>query len=454
MKAPTDIKPPVVKGIEPERVRALNAGTIRKGQFVLYWMQQSQRAEENPALEYAIGLANLCRLPLVVVFGLTSTFPEATARAYAFMLEGLIETREAIHERGAGFVLRVGDPPEVALSVAGAGAAAIVCDRGYLRIQRQWRAAVAEQFDGAVYEVEGDVVVPVETASDHDEYAARTLRPKLLRLRDRFLKKHPRITLICAGRAPKLPGNEPADADEAMRLIRADQSVAPVPNFRGGLKEARARLRRFLKNALPHYGEGRGDAGGFFASRLSAYLHFGQISAIEIANAVKEASAPREAKEAFLEQLIVRRELSMNFVWFNEAYDRWEGLPKWARATLEAHAKDARKYAYSVEEWDEGRTHDAIWNAVQCRLREEGYLPNVQRMYWGKKLLEWSESPQDAFALALRLNNRYELDGRDPNGFTGVAWCFGKHDRPWPERPIYGTVRAMGSRRLKELSLS
>ncbi len=443
--------PPPIEGMEPERIRVLNERPIRPGAFVLYWMQQSQRAEHNPALEYAIGLANLQRLPLVVAFGLTETFPDATARAYAFMVEGLIETRAALRARGCGFVLRLGDPPDVALEVARTGAAAVVTDRGYLRIQREWRRRLATALDVALFEVEGDVVVPVETASDHEEFAARTLRPKLLRLRDRFLRPAPRLQPLAVTRAPMLAGEEPVDSATALRLIRTDSSVPPAPDFRGGRSAARALLRRFTNEHLAAYADERSDPAGAYASRLSPYLHFGQISPVEIARTVQAASAPVAAQEAFLEQLIVRRELSMNFTHFNDAYDCWDGLPTWARETLEAHAADPRAFVYDAEAWDEGRTHDPLWNDIQHRLRREGWLPNMQRMYWGKKILEWSASPREAFEIAMRLNHRYELDGRDPNGFAGVAWCFGKHDRPWPARPVFGTVRSMGDRKLRGL---
>jgi deoxyribodipyrimidine photo-lyase len=184
-----------------------------------------------------------------------------------------------------------------------------------------------------------------------------------------------------------------------------------------------------------------------YLSHLSPYLHFGQISPLYIA--LKVIDTDSRGKEAFLEELIVRRELSMNFVFYNEKYDSFEAVPEWAKKTLKAHQKNKRQYTYSLEELETAQTHDAYWNAAQREMVGRGKMHGYMRMYWGKKIIEWSKTPEKAFQIALYLNNKYELDGRDPNGFTGVAWCFGKHDRPWGERPIFGNVRYMNDKGLK-----
>ena len=219
--------------------------------------------------------------------------------------------------------------------------------------------------------------------------------------------------------------------------------------FKGGSNEAAKLLSNFVKNKLSVYPELKNDPTVDFTSNLSAYLHFGQISPVQIAFDVLAADAPNEAKEVYLEELIVRRELAVNYIHFNENYDCFEGLPNWSKLTLNKHKADSREYLYIVEDLERAETHDPYWNAAQNQMRVTGRMHGYMRMYWGKKILEWTKTPQEAFKAALYLNDKYELDGRDPNGFTGVAWCFGKHDRPWKERLVFGTVRFMNENGLR-----
>jgi deoxyribodipyrimidine photo-lyase len=219
--------------------------------------------------------------------------------------------------------------------------------------------------------------------------------------------------------------------------------------FIGGGSEASKRLADFSKNKLSAYPELRNDPIIDFLSNLSPYLHFGQISPVQVALEVLSADATDAAKEAYLEELIVRRELAINYAHFSQNYDSFEGLPDWSKLTLEKHKTDSRQYLYTVEELERGETHDPYWNAAQNQMRITGKMHSYMRMYWGKKILEWTKTPQDAFKTCLYLNDKYELDGRDANGFTGVAWCFGKHDRPWKERPVFGTVRFMNANGLR-----
>ncbi len=434
--------------VEPERIVLLNAAPERpSGGYVLYWMQQSQRAHWNPALARAIEHANRLRRPVVVAFALTPAYPHANARHYQFMLEGLAETRRSLAARGVGWVLRIGSPPQVIAELA-AEAVLVVTDRGYMPAQVAWRRELAARLSVRLEQIEGDVVVPVDAASDHEEYAARTLRPKIHRLLNRFLRpwKEPVLAVRCESSPPGEEWSAPA---ELLARLRIDRSVAPSPLFRGGTSEARRRLQRFIVAKLADYPDRRNDPTAGVQSDLSPYLHFGQISPIEIALAVRQADVPRRAIEAFLEELIVRRELSMNFARFNPRCAEYAALPAWARATLAAHAADPRDYVYTMEQWEAAETHDPAWNAAQREMVTTGKMHNYLRMYWGKKILEWSRSPEEAFEIALRLNDRYELDGRDPNSCAGVAWCFGKHDRPWAERPVFGTVRYMGAEGLR-----
>lgn len=435
--------------IEPERETILCDVPVRPdGRFVLYWMQQSQRASFNPALERAVEYAADLGLPVLVAFGLTA-FPEATARHYDFMLRGLAEVRTALARRGIGFVIRR-EPPHRLVHRLAEDAALVVCDRGYLRIQRAWRAEAAKGLGRRLVQVEGDVVAPVETASDHHEVAARTLRPKLLRLLDRYLHDlPPRPVAHRAG--PGLPVSD-VDLDDIPRLVaglRVDQAVGPVRRFTPGETAARERLAAFAQSGLARYGEDRGRPEAGVASQLSPYLHFGQISPVEIALAARSAALPDGAAK-YLDELVVRRELAVNHAWYAPHYDRFDVLPAWARRTLADHAGDPRPHLYGRAQIEAGETHDPDFNAAMLEMTATGYMHNALRMYWGKKILQWSASPEEAWETALALNNRWFLDGRDPSSFANVGWLFGLHDRPWGPQPVFGTVRSMGPNVLKK----
>ncbi|MDA8141138.1 MAG: deoxyribodipyrimidine photo-lyase [Desulfobacteraceae bacterium] len=426
--------------IAESRIRMLQPGPEDpKRHYVLYWMQQSQRVQYNHALNYAIQRANALRLPLLVVFGLTDQYPEANARHYAFMLEGLEEVQAALRQQGISFQLDFGSPPQIAIAAA-RQAALVVCDRGYLRHQRQWRQQVAEATRCPVVEVESDAVVPTLSASNKAEFAARTIRPKIQRQLETHLVALPPKRVMCK------EADLAKDTDFAAiwKKLRVDQEVQPVSaHSRGGSATARRRLRFFLQKVLPDYGRLRNRPEVDGSSMLSPYLHFGQISALEISMAAQRAEAPEEAKEKFLEELIVRRELAINYVWHNPDYDLYEGLPAWCRKTLADHRADSRDPIYTEEELTAAATHDPYWNAAMHEMKHSGYMHNYMRMYWGKKILEWSPDPQQAFEITLRLNNRYFLDGRDPNSYAGVGWIYGLHDRPWQERRIFGQIRYM-----------
>ena len=304
-------------------------------------------------------------------------------------------------------------------------------------------------------QVEGDVVVPLEAASRKAEWAAATLRPKILRLRDRFLE----AAEAGAGRRPRgprrdslgirVPGNVRNLDARLLDDLPVDRSVPPVPGTRGGTDEALARLERFVSGPLARYADENRDPNAEAHSGLAPYLHFGQVSPVRVALAVRAARAPRAAKEAFLEELVVRRELAGNLALFNDRCGSYDGVPDWARATLAAHARDARPHRYAIADLEAARTHDPYWNAAMRAMRLTGFLHNHLRMYWGKKILEWSATPEEGFRAALALNNRWFLDGRDPNSLAGVAWVFGTHDRAWPERPIFGKIRYMNDAGLR-----
>ncbi|WP_152051189.1 deoxyribodipyrimidine photo-lyase [Tautonia marina] len=427
------------------RVRIVRSGEpAPSGSCVLYWMQRSQRAEDNPALDLAIALGNALNLPVLAAFGLTANYPGAQRRQYRFLLDAMPEIERGLRARGVPFVLRLGSPDEVIASLCReVEPAFLVGDENPVRIGRQWRDRVAEQVDLPFRCVDGDVVVPSSLFSKQ-EYAARTIRPKIHRVWDTYLQPFgPSRVAETSWRGRRLPKGETIDADALLKAIKV-KGVGEVPGYRGGPSEASKRLERFVSDRLPHYATARNEPTPYMTSELSAHLHFGHISPITCALAAKESDAGQEHIDAYLEELIVRRELAINYVTHNPNYDRLEGCPDWALKTLAKHADDPRPHRYSAEELEAGETHDPLWNAAQREMVLTGRMHNYLRMYWAKKILEWSPDAETAFDIALDLNDRYEMDGRDPNGYVGVSWAIGGlHDRPWPERPIFGTVRFM-----------
>jgi len=432
--------------VEESRIQSLNKNYPLKGDYILYWMQASQRAEYNHALEFAIEKANQKKLPLIVYFGLTDEFPEANERHYFFMLEGLKEVQQALNSRGIGFVIE-SSSPEIGVVKFAKKASLVVCDHGYLKIQKSWRHFVAENINCPLFQVESDVVVPVETASNKEEYSAATLRRKLLRILNKYIVPFTEETLTIDSSQLQFGSIDISDISKVVSALNIDHIVKPVTSFHGGTTEAKKRLEKFINKKLHRYDDLRNDPNEDGLSNLSPYLHFGQISPLYVALQLSQNSSP--GTEAFLEELIVRRELSMNFVHYNQQYDSFAGLPEWAKRTLKEHAGDPREYTYSLEELEQAKTHDQYWNAAQMEMVVTGKMHGYMRMYWGKKILEWTANPEQAFSTALYLNNKYELDGRDPNGFTGVAWCFGKHDRPWGSHTMFGNVRYMSADGLK-----
>ena len=428
--------------LETERIKKLNEKSEAKGEYVLYWMQASQRAESNQALQLAIGRANELDLPLIAYFGLTDDFPEGNLRHYTFMIEGLKETKKTLAKRGIKVLIGREEPPEGVIKLA-AKASLVVTDRGYLRIQRHWRREVASSIEVPLIQVEGDVVVPVEVTSEKEEYAARTIRPKI----NDKLEKFARPTGDTDPDISSTDYNfsfEEIELDAALKNLDIDRTVEPVRNYTGGTTEAKRLLDEFITDKLDNYEGMSNDPTKDFLSHMSPYLHFGQISPIYVASRIMDTESP--GADEYLEQLVVRRELSMNFVYFNENYDEFSSiLPDWAMETLMDHKNDSRKYIYSREEFEKEETHDPYWNAAQKEMKLTGKTHGYMRMYWGKKILEWTPDPETGYEITLYLNNKYELDGRDPNGFTGVAWCYGKHDRAWKERDIFGKVRYMNA---------
>lgn len=401
-------------------------------------MQASQRAEYNHALEYAIEKANELRKPLLVLFGITENFPNANLRHYYFMFEGLKEAKAELAKRGIPLVI-VRQSPEKAAAEFAKEACLVIVDGGYLRILRQWREYVARTIDCPLIEVESDVIVPVEEASGKDEYSAGTFRPRITGKLAMYLVplKKRRVKIDSFGLRFDSFNLDMIDT------LNIDKSVKPSPFFHGGTAEAKKHLCSFIAKKLQRYDHDSNDPGIDGLSNMSPYLHFGQISPLYIALEVSKYKGL--GVESYLEELIIRRELSSNFAYYNRNYDSYDCLPPWAKRTLEFHKKDKREYLYSLEEFEAAQTHDRYWNAAQMEMVITGKMHGYMRMYWGKKIIEWSKTPQAAYKTMLYLNDKYELDGRGPNGFANVAWCFGLHDRPWGERPIFGKTRYMNA---------
>lgn len=432
--------------IQASRIQNLNKLPPSSGKFVLYWMQQSQRAEYNHALEYAIKQANIQGLPLLVVFALTDDYPDANLRHYTFMLEGLKETKEQLALRNIKMVVKYGHPEQVVLDV-GINASIIVCDRGYLSHQREWRQRIAKKAPCFVVQVESDVIVPIQEVTDKAEYAAYTIRPKINRQLDTYLKDLEHGVVSHSSLSIPVKGFELDNIQTVLDELDIDQSVPAVPKFfKGGTSQAKDRFESFIENSFQQYVAHRNQPKTLDVSFMSAYLHFGQISPLYLALKVKGCQDSfEEAKASYLEELIVRRELAMNFVYFNQGYDSLACLPNWAKKTLEDHKEDTREFKYSKVELENSQTHDPYWNAAMREMKISGFMHNYMRMYWGKKILEWSETPEKAYETLMTINNKYFLDGRDPNSYAGVGWIFGLHDRAWFERPFFGKVRYMAA---------
>jgi deoxyribodipyrimidine photo-lyase len=429
--------------MHPERFRLLKEGPAGKGP-VIYWMSRDQRTRDNWALLYAQDLAVRAKAPLIVVFCLVPEFLGAALRPYAFMLQGLRGVESDLVKQRIAFHLLQGTPEEVLPRyIRTVQAGALVTDFDPLQLKRLWKSSVAQRIEIPFYEVDAHNIVPCWVASPKQEYGAYTLRPKIQRVLFEFLEDVPPLK-----KHPFFWKEAPKETDwlRVMKTLKADPAVTPVNEFRPGEKAAHQTLKSFIGTRLASYDTDRNDPLKNGQSNLSPYLHFGQIAAQRVAREVQLSAAPAQSKKAFLEELIVRRELADNFCFYNPCYDRVDGFPSWARATLDRHRRDPRDYLYTLEQFEQARTHDDLWNAAQREMVRTGKMHGYLRMYWAKKILEWTPSPEEALKIAITLNDRYELDGRDPNGCTGIAWSLGGvHDRPWGERKVFGLIRYMSA---------
>jgi len=427
--------------INPTRIRILKEG-VRKTGPIAYWMSRDQRVSDNWALMFTLELAIKYNQPPVVVFCLVNDFLEATEKQYNFMLRGLNEVDNRLKEKNISFFILQGSPEkEIPEFIERYNIGTLVSDFDPLKIKRKWKKNLAKKINIPFYEVDAHNIVPCWIASGKQEYGAYTIRPKISRLLPEYLD---RFSIIKINKI-KWKGPEPvinwSKITEDSRYVNKNFKANKIIP---GESEAKKVLKRFIDNKLNTYNDYRNDPTEDNLSCLSPYIHFGHISAQRIALGIIDSAVSEEKKDSFLDELIIRRELSDNYCFYNSNYDSFGGFPEWAQKTLNNHRLDRRDYIYSVEEFEEARTHDRLWNAAQLEVVVKGKMHSYMRMYWAKKILEWSESPEEAQDIAIYLNNKYELDGRDPNGYTGIAWSMGGvHDRAWKERSIFGKIRYM-----------
>jgi len=425
--------------MNPLRIRKLNDFRSVTGRPVIYWMSRDQRVNDNWALIFSQELAEELSSPLAVVFCLTPIFLNATLRQYSFMLKGLQEVESNLAKLDMPFFLLTGFPQnELPSFIRAHKVGALVADFDPLRIKREWRNGVVNQIAIPAYEVDAHNIVPCWSASPKQEYGAHTFRPKIHRVLPEFLDEFPKLKRHRIKWNGEIPTVDWAKAEKS---LQADRNVTAVDWIQSGEKGANRHLNRFINDKLQHYAARRNDPTQDGQSNLSPCLHFGQISAQRVVLEVGKSGI--DAPE-FLEELIVRRELSDNFCYYNQAYDSTDGFPDWARRTLDEHRSDPRLEVYTFDKLEHSQTYDRLWNASQREMVIRGKMHGYMRMYWAKKILEWSPSPEEALKRCIYLNDHYELDGRDPSGYTGIAWSIGGvHDRAWASRPIFGKVRYM-----------
>lgn len=424
-----------------KRTRILQSGSESNGP-VVYWMSRDQRVHDNWALLFAQQLAMEKKKSLAVIFNLVPDFLESTIRQYGFMLKGLQEVETEFIRYNIPFFLLNGKPEiEIPKFIKNQNASVLVSDFDPLRIKRIWKGDVAKKIEIPFYEVDAHNIVPCLVASNKTEFAAYTIRPKIHKLLPEYLdefssvKKMKKIDSL---------SSDKIDWKGVAASLKINRQVKEVDWIIPGESAATNSLKDFLENKFEQYAEDRNDPNKNALSNLSPYLHFGQISAQRIALTVEQFYQKNPSAKTFLEELIVRRELSDNFCYFNSKYDSFDGFHNWAKETLNQHSKDKREYIYSLEEFEQAKTHEDLWNAAQIELLVTGKMHGYMRMYWAKKILEWSKSPEEALKIAIYLNDKYELDGRDSNGYTGCAWSIGGvHDRAWAERPVFGKIRFM-----------
>ena len=426
--------------INEKRIRLAQKGNETNGP-VIYWMSRDQRINDNWALLFAQQLALEKKRNLAVVFSVVPQFLEATIRQYDFMLKGLMEVERTLKKFNIRFFLLTGNPvDEISKLLKEVKGSILVSDFDPLKIKRKWKNEIAKKIEIPFYEVDTHNIVPCFYVSPKQEFGAYTIRPKIHKNLPEFLDNFPKLKKM---KTSNSFSSDLIDWESVYSSLKINDKVTRVSWIKPGEGAAHKTLKMFVEDRIDIYAEVRNDPNANVLSNLSPYLHFGQISAQRVALIIS-GLGNHPSTESFLEELIVRRELSDNFCYRNPDYDSFKGFPDWAKKTLNDHRKDEREFIYSLKEFENSETHEDLWNAAQNEMVNTGKMHGYMRMYWAKKILEWSKSPEDALKISIYLNDKYELDGRDPNGYTGCAWAIGGlHDRAWAERPVFGKIRYM-----------
>ncbi len=441
----------------PEELRKLLGNpriTVRRegpakadGKCVVYWMQRAQRGIDNHAVNIAVEVANALGLPLVVYFAGISNFPSANLRHYVFLQQGLPDIEEDLAKRNIAFLMRRAPHESHEQLLADVDAAFLVGDENPMREPEKWRKRLATKISIPYWTVDADVVVPSKLI-EKAQYGAYTIRPRLYKLLPKYLVPYENPNATREWKRPKGFHSDSLTEDMTEGWEHLDRSVKPVEAWHGGTHAALKRLKHFTSKLLANYVETRNRPEIDGTSALSPYLHYGHIGpqtiALAVDAAVKGNPTMTEARDSFVNELIAWRELSVNFVLYSGNYDNVECAEDWARKSIEEHRRDEREYLYTLKQLESAETYDELWNAAQMQMTRHGWMHNHMRMYWAKKILEWTPDVATAMKYSVYLNDKYELDGRDPGGYAGIAWAtVGKFDRPWFDRPIFGKIRYM-----------
>jgi deoxyribodipyrimidine photo-lyase len=418
-----------------------------KGRCIVYWMQRAQRGIDNHAVDLAAHIANLLGLPLVVYFAGISNFPHANLRHYVFLNQGLPDIEADLAARNITFVMRRAPHESHEQLLNDVQAAFLIGDENPMREPERWRKHLAERIRIPFWTVDADVIVPSKLI-EKAQYGAYTLRPRLYRLLPDYLVPYENISAEHAWKRPRGFYSDSVHEDMTRDWKDLDRSVAPVEEWVGGTHAAKKRLKLFTGKLLEDYEATRNHPELDGTSCLSPYLHYGHIGpatiALAVAAAAKANPKVQPACDSYFNELIVWRELAINFVRYTSNYDSPDCAEAWANATIAEHARDEREHLYSLHQLETAQTYDDLWNAGQLQMVHHGWMHNYVRMYWAKKILEWTPDIATAMKYCIYLNDKYFLDGRDPNGYAGIAWAIlGKFDRAWGTRPIFGKIRYM-----------
>lgn len=438
------------------------------GKYVLYLCSRDQRVNDNIALNFAINLANTKKIPVIVVFIFNSKVRYRIYQHYEFMLKGLVQLSKDLNSRDIDFYFYFGEYKNFFENIK-TDVDSLIFDFSPLRGHRNRINFVLNNLNCNVYEVDTHNIIPVWIASNKEEFGAYTIRPKIYRYFSQFFKQEILSWVDPIYKKRNILSNfdnylfyQPSSENfiNILNSLNIDKSEKLKFNFESGEINAENQLNKFIENDLEYYYDLKNNPSKNVLSNLSPYLHYGQIYSfrvvLEILNLIDDPtflwqdkvndrdSRLQKSIKTFLEELIVRKELADNFCFYNQNYDNLNGAKQWAQETLKKHSIDLREYIYSREEFENSKTHDELWNSAQNELVYKGKIHGYMRMYWAKKILEWTETPDQALNFAIYLNDKYSIDGHDPNGYVGILWSIcGVHDRPWFERPIFGLIRYM-----------